>query len=97
MNYQPKPIDTSHVSLSRELLELTELLSKNTHDHWAKQRLTDGWTYGPVRDDARKEHPCLVGYEALPDSEKDYDRLTAIETLKAIVALGYCLEPPHRD
>jgi hypothetical protein len=89
MNYEPKPIDTSQVTLTAEIRELTELLAKNAHDHWARQRMQDGWRYGPKRDDAKKEHPCLVPYEALPESEKVYDRSTAMETLKAILALGY--------
>jgi hypothetical protein len=41
------------------------------------------------RDDPTKRHPCLVPYAELPDSEKEYDRLMATQTLKAIVALGY--------
>ncbi len=39
--------------------------------------------------DFLKEHPCLVPYEELPESEKEYDRNAALQTLKAIVALGY--------
>ena len=89
MKYKPKPIDTSKISLPQEIKELTELLAKNTHEIWAKQRLSDGWRYGARRDDTKKEHPCLVEYEKLPESEKEYDRLSAIETLKLILALGY--------
>ena len=89
MNYDPKPIDTSRIQLSPEILELTELLAKNAHEIWSRQRLQDGWRFGPHRDDSRKEHPCLVPYDELPDSEKQYDRLAAMETLKAIVGLGY--------
>ncbi len=89
MQYQPKPIRTAKVCLTADLLELTELLAKNTHDVWARQRLSDGWTYGPHRDDAAKEHPGLVPYESLSESEKEYDRTTALETLKAILTLGY--------
>jgi ryanodine receptor 2 len=89
--YEPQPIDSSQVKLSNEILELTELLARNAHDHWAQQRMSEGWKYGPKRDDARKEHPCLVPYEQLPDSEKEYDRKTAMETLKAITALGYMI------
>ena len=74
MIYQPTPIDTSAVQLSPDLLELTELLAKNTHDIWARQRMKDGWRFGPVRDDAKKEHPCLIVYEELPESEREYDR-----------------------
>lgn len=89
MSYEPEPIDTSRIALNPEIEELTELLAKNAHDNWARQRMVEGWQYGPSRDDTRKEHPCLVPYEQLPDSEKEYDRKSAMETLKAIIALGY--------
>ena len=89
MGYQPKPIDTSSVTLTDEILKLTELLAENAHDNWARQRLAEGWRYGPERNDERKENPDLVPYGQLPDSEKEYDRSAALETLKAIVSLGY--------
>jgi hypothetical protein len=92
--YEPAPIDTSRVVLSGDLAELTELLARNTHDVWAKGRLAEGWRWGPRRDDRRKEHPCLVPYEALPDAEKGYDRQTALESIKVILALGYRIEKP---
>ena len=92
MSYHPKPLDTTKVELSREILGLTELLARNAHDIWARQRISEGWTYGPERDDAKKEHPDLVPYEALAESEKTYDRQTAMQTLRAILALGYWIE-----
>lgn len=90
--YIPRPIDTSAVKLSTNLLELTELLAKNTHDIWAAKRLAEGWKYGATRNDERKEHPCLVPYEELPENEKEYDRETAMETLKVIEMLGFRIE-----
>lgn len=92
MNYIPKPIDTSDVRLTVEHLKLTELLAKNSHELWAQQRLADGWNYGVQRDDTHKEHPGLVAYENLSESEKQYDRITAIGFLKTLIALGYRLE-----
>lgn len=89
MSYKPQPIDTSAVCLSRELQDLTELLAKNAHDIWAQQRLADGWRYGARRDDKKKEHPCLIAYDELPETEKVYDRNAAMQTLKAIISLGY--------
>jgi RyR domain len=89
MGYEPKPIDTSRVALSPEIDKLTEQLAENSHDLWARQRMREGWKLGPRRDDAKQEHPCLVPYSELPDSEKQYDRNSAMETLKAITALGY--------
>jgi class 3 adenylate cyclase len=94
MDYQPSPIETSTVELGPELLDLTERLAENAHEVWAVQRINDGWQLGPRRDDAKKEHPCLVAYDALPESEKVYDRRAAIQTLKAIIALGFRIEPP---
>ena len=91
MSYKPQPIDTSAVRLSSELQGLTELLAKNAHDIWAQQRLADGWRYGPARDDTKKEHPCLIAYDQLPDAEKIYDRNTAMETIRVILSLGYCI------
>jgi hypothetical protein len=89
MTYKPAPIDTSAVSLSGELRELTERLAANTHDLWAAQRMAEGWSYGPHRDDENRRHPCLVPYDELPQAEKEYDRITALGTLKAILSLGY--------
>ena len=89
--YTPKPMDTSTIELSAELLELTELLAKNTHDVWAAGRIAEGWTYGDIRNDVNKKHPCLVPYEDLPESEKEYDRATSLETLKVILSLGYVI------
>ena len=51
--------------------------------------ISEGWTYGEKRDDEKKTTPCLVPYDELADSEKEYDRATALSTLKLIVALGY--------
>lgn len=94
MKYAPEPVDTSRITLSPELEELTEVLAENTHDVWARQRMAEGWRYGPQRDDAKKWHPSLVPYKDLSESEKDYDRNTALETLKVILALGYKISKP---
>ena len=90
--YNPNPIDTSDIELSKELIELTEKLAENTHDVWAVGRMSQGWSYGNKRDDEKKETPCLVRYDELSESEKEYDRNTALETLKLILKLGYRIE-----
>jgi len=88
-DYLPQPIDTSAVALPAGIEELTEKLAENAQDLWAMTRLRQGWNYGPRRDDEARKHPCLVPYRELPDAEKEYDRQTAMETLKVILALGY--------
>ena len=89
--YIPKPADTMGVKLPEELLPLIEVMARNVHEVWSQNRINEGWTYGPVRDDVRKHHPCLVPYEELPESEKDYDRATSQETLKLILKSGFAI------
>ena len=95
--YTPTPIDTTNISLPDELLSLREQIAKNVHEAWAKGRIDDGWSYGEKRDDANKKHPCLVPYDELPESEKDYDRRTAFETLKLVIALGYEIKRTEKN
>jgi hypothetical protein len=87
--YIPHPVDISSIQLPEELIELAEAISKNVHEVWSQNRMDEGWTYGPVRNDEKKETPCLVPYEELPEIEKAYDRDTAFNTLKYIVSLGF--------
>lgn len=90
--YEPKPIDTRGIRLPEDLEVLMERIAENVHEHWSAGRIREGGVYGPQRDDGKKTHPCLVTYDQLPDSEKEYDRTTAAETLKLILALGYTIE-----
>lgn len=87
--YSPKPVDTTGISLSTDIVELGERIAENVHDVWAESRIREGWSYGKQRNDATKKHPCLVPYSELSDSEKEYDRNTAMETLKLITKFGY--------
>ena len=82
--YIPQPIE-----LPAALAPLTEALARNVHEVWAATRIAQGWRFGPERNDARKEHPCLIPYEELPEEERTYDRQTALETLKLIEHLGF--------
>lgn len=87
--YKPNPICTDGVELGDEILELAELIAKNTHDVWAESRIADGWSFGKARDDEKKKHPCLIPYEELPESEKEYDRVVSLGVLRLIKKLGY--------
>lgn len=94
MAYEPRPIDTTNVKLASDLLDLVELLAAHNHDIWAVKRISEGWKYGPARNDDTKTHPDLVPYEQLPESEKEYDRESVRKTLMAIVTLGYRIRKP---
>lgn len=45
-----------------------------SHESWLKEKLENGWKYGPVKDADKKEHPCCVPYDQLPPEQraKDY-------------------------
>jgi hypothetical protein len=90
--YIPQPVDTSRIELPTELQDLMERIAQNNHEVWSEGRVHDGWRYGTVRDDQKKQHSCLVPYSELPETEKDYDRRTATEVLKLVIALGYKIQ-----
>lgn len=87
--YTPNPIDTSGIEVPEELLQLTDLIARNVHETWANERMKQGWTYGPVRNDMLKQHPCLVPYDDLPETETIHDHITSMETIKVILKFGF--------
>lgn len=54
------------------------------HESWLLYKMKEGWKYGPVKNEATKEHPCFLPYEQLPEEQKRKDLL-----FKAIVAALY--------
>lgn len=95
--YNPQPIDVGDIDLDAGLEDLTEAIAENAHDIWARARMDEGWTYGPIRDDSRMTHPDLVPYARLSDSEKEYDRLMAMNTLRLVRRLGFDITNPDKD
>ena len=95
--YTPQPLDTSRIQLSDEIAALVEVFAENNHEIWARERVNQGWKHGPTRDDVKREHPCLLPFKDLPESEKAMDRKAAIETIKTLVSLGYRKDPAVSD
>ena len=87
--YEPSPIGLDDVELSEDLSELQEAIAENAHEIWAKNRRDQGWSYGPERNDQKKETPDMIPYCNLPESEKLYDREMAMQTLKLVQKLGF--------
>ena len=54
-----------------------------SHVNWLKEKEENGWKYGPVKDEVKKEHPCFVPYNELPEKQqaKDYIFVGIVETL----------------
>lgn len=93
--YEPHPINVDNIPLDGDLEELQEAIAENAHDVWAVARIKEGWTYGKERDDDNLKHPDLVPYTALPDSEKEYDRIMAFNTIKLVKKLGFDIVKRH--
>lgn len=91
-NYEPHPLNLDDVAIEPDLLELREAIAENAHEVWAKTRKDQGWAYGSERDDAKKLHPDMIPYNLLPESEKEYDRQMAINTIKLVKKLGWELK-----
>ena len=88
-NYFPNPINTDNIILPKEIEPLVEALAEQVHEMWSLSRKNEGWIYGEKRDDDKKTTPCLVPYYNLSESDKEYDRITAIQTLKFISKKGF--------
>lgn len=87
--YDPHPIKVDDVRLPADLEELVEAIAENAHDVWARERIDEGWRFGPERNDREKTHPDLVEYCRLPEGEKEYDRIMAMNTLRLIQSMGF--------
>lgn len=70
MSYEPKPIDTSDVTLAEDLRRLTELLAKNTHDIWAQKRIAGGW-YSNKQRVVRKTRPAAPEH-SMPLEQREH-------------------------
>ncbi len=87
--YKPRPLNLDNVPIEDELMELREAIAENAHEVWAAARMEEGWTYGPERNDQLKQNPDIVPYNILPESEREYDRIMAVNTIKLIKKLGW--------
>ena len=92
MHIEPEAIDTSTVELRTDLRHLAERLAVRAHENWVRRRIREGWTYGSSRNDIKRQHPCLVPFGDLSESEKLFEFDSAIDALKTIMALGYRVE-----
>ncbi|XP_041952430.1 ryanodine receptor 3 isoform X1 [Alosa sapidissima] len=89
-SFIPVPVDTSPIVLPPHLEHVRDKLAENIHELWGMNKIELGWTYGKVRDDNKRQHPCLIDFSKLPETEMNYNLQMSSETLKTLLALG-CL------
>jgi len=84
----PKDEQVVAVVLSPDQLEL---LARMEHDRWWADRILDGWTHNPVRDNQRKFHPNLVPYDELTEPIKQLDRDSVLQMVEILDGEGYVM------
>lgn len=67
-----------------------ETLSIQEHDRWLEEKTRQGWVFGPLRDDLRRIHPCIVPWDRLPEREraKDAKRVNRIPAILELAGLA---------
>ena len=65
---------------------------EESHEAWCRDKISDGWKYGSVKDSAKKEHPCLVSYVQFPEVQKRKDAIyiTVICAMAKALDLKVC-------
>jgi class 3 adenylate cyclase len=96
MNAVPAMADAERGLNRPNLQEILEPLAAKVHEAWVHQRKAEGWTWGKVYSGDLKQHPCLVDYEQLPESEKEVDRRTARTSIQGLLDSGFEILPPKR-
>ncbi|HNX66936.1 MAG TPA: RyR domain-containing protein [Bacteroidales bacterium] len=91
-HYKPAVSALDNILLPKSLTDNIDLIARSVHDEWARKRISEGWSYGPSQDISKKHHPSLVPYDELPENEKEYDRQTALTTLKTVVSMGFRID-----
>uniref|UniRef100_A0A8C7FDW2 Ryanodine receptor 3 n=1 Tax=Oncorhynchus kisutch TaxID=8019 RepID=A0A8C7FDW2_ONCKI len=87
-SFIPTPVETSQIVMLPYLEKVRDRLAENIHELWAMNKIELGWSYGKIRDDNKRQHPCLVDFPRLPETEKNYNLQMSTETLKTLLALG---------
>lgn len=65
----------SAVNGVKHALENPDATPEDSHKSWLKEKEADGWKFGEVKDPDKKEHPCFVPYEQLPEEQRKKDEI----------------------
>uniref|UniRef100_A0A3P9P1N7 Ryanodine receptor 2 n=1 Tax=Poecilia reticulata TaxID=8081 RepID=A0A3P9P1N7_POERE len=90
--YRPAPIDLRQITLSSADKDVVTLLAENHHNIWARERIKQGWTYGPEQDIKGKRSPHLVPYSLVDEGMRKAGMASMREAVRLLLAFGYSLE-----
>ncbi|XP_078674597.1 ryanodine receptor 2-like isoform X8 [Branchiostoma floridae x Branchiostoma belcheri] len=85
----PNPVNTTHITLPGFVESVREKLTENLHDLWCMKKIEAGWSYGIAEDEEKKQEPRLIDFSKLHHDERTAQTNFILESLKAIVSLGY--------
>ncbi|KAA0711620.1 Ryanodine receptor 3 [Triplophysa tibetana] len=80
--------DVGGTVMPPHLEKVRDRLAENIHELWGTNKIEMGWSYGKIREDNKRQHPCLVDFSKLPETERSYNIQMSTETLKTLLALG---------
>lgn len=91
--------ETDHVSQMTAVqyrFDHPDALPPEQHNAWLATKIDAGWTYGPVKDPVKKEHPCLLPYHMLPPEQRLKDALfcAVVDALKPLIEIEAVPQPP---
>ena len=68
-----------------------ESMARMEHKRWCKLKRDQGWRYAERRDDKKKLHPCLLGWEdaRFSEVEKEKDRNTVRQIPRFLALAGF--------
>lgn len=89
--YIPRPEVFNFDKLPCELQDLIGQIAGNIHEVWASKKMEEDWTFGETLDWNAKKHPSLKPYAELDESQKDYDRNTALATISFLMNKGFII------
>jgi class 3 adenylate cyclase len=97
MNAHPTASDLGPDLNRPDIQKLIETLAVKVHQAWVQQRTAEGWTWGKAHNVGLKQHPSLVGYDQLPEHEKEMDRRTARTSIQGLLDLGFEILAPKGE
>jgi len=68
-----------------------EFMAKMEHERWCKLKMEQGWKHAMVRDDNKKLHPSLMGWQdaSFSEEEKEKDRNTVRQIPGYLALAGF--------
>jgi hypothetical protein len=52
-----------------------ESMAKMEHIQWVEEKKRQGWSFAPMRNNVKKQHPIIIPWDAMTESEKNKDRV----------------------